>query len=824
MTIGNNINDSHNPWNGLRTYSEGEIIYGRSEEIQILSLLILQNNQTVVYGRSGIGKSSILNAGIFPIARKQGVFPVYIRFEHNVETSYLQQIKDAILRETKKHENEIYINKLVEKSGEESLWEFFHRIEYRNKEGLQIKPLIVFDQFEEIFTLESNKNKVSKFFLQLADLINNVMPEDLSENVSMPKKQIEDNTGDSGTLDLGLEAFSSVSYSYKTNSDYHLVFTLREDFLSYLERNTTDIPSLKNNRYCLQPINDEQAAEIIMEPRPGLVDKSVAELIIEKVTGEKDFEINGIPEIHVDSAILSLYLSRLYDKMSALGESKITAELVETYGDNIIEDFYSEAIKDLPTESVQWLENTLVNDDGRRDNRDWSTILKESGLSAVQIKDLIYEKKLLRQFSYSGGLRIELIHDVLCQVIEKHRQEREEKRHLDEVRKKAKKDRRILLIKTISIAAAIIGAVIMLSVWWLRHNSNYKIIEQKQNLVLSLEEDSTVKDMDFWKADLRVSGKYESGRDSLLLVKSINKSDISEPITISTDSCVSINFTLDFGDFADIGKYENISIELPIEKIMESPYVKLPVSRDLPDLHLYSGRIVLDVENADIPLENAIVMMGDIVAVTDSMGNFNLAIEETPDEQTSILIAKGSLGCFEIPAMSQSDESNIYRILPLDSLHSFLSRAEEMDTISRWSYSTVGRVFCANQGSQNGLYIKFSDGHEDRLKMYWKKGESQGDRVLLSGYFFFKGEKEELDKTGSGKYAYYIGTGYIDRKIKKDENNASYRNFEFKGYDAASNLRTITGKYYSIRGAGKYTGDITSNKRQIATFGHVVTD
>ena len=455
-----------NPWNGLRTYVEGELIYGRNEEIHNLALKIIQNNQIIVYGKSGIGKSSILNAGIFPYVRNYGMFPVYIRLEHNVEASYLSQIKDAIIRETERFGNDISIVKLEEKTEDETLWEFFHRVEFRDKEGGLIKPLVVFDQFEEIFTLENNGAKVSEFFNQLADLINNVKPDKLSakagtENRSgADRKKEGEASGKKMALDL--RRFKIKTDSYKSESDFHVVFTLREDFLSYLERNTTNIPALKNSRFCLQPINDEQAAEIIMMPRPGLVSREVAKLIIEKVTGETDFELDGVPEISVDSAILSLYLSRLYDKMVEEGETTVTAQLVETHSDNIIEDFYSDAIKGLPERSVRWMENTLVNKDGRRDNRDRNTLLRESGLSGEELDRLINEVKLLRQFSYSGDLRVEYIHDVLCPVIVERRREREEKDRIVKIEEKARterlKNRRRLWV-TAASALLIIGII-----------------------------------------------------------------------------------------------------------------------------------------------------------------------------------------------------------------------------------------------------------------------------------------------------------------------------------------------------------------------------
>ena len=86
----------NNPWKGLDFYNEGEILYGRNVEIQSLSQYIFNNTQTVLYGRSGIGKSSILYAGIFPKARLEGMMPVSIRLKHDDVDNYIWQIRAAI--------------------------------------------------------------------------------------------------------------------------------------------------------------------------------------------------------------------------------------------------------------------------------------------------------------------------------------------------------------------------------------------------------------------------------------------------------------------------------------------------------------------------------------------------------------------------------------------------------------------------------------------------------------------------------------------------------------------------------------------------------
>ena len=81
-----------NPWIGLDSYREGQILYGRSREIRDLSMAVFYNRQTIVYGRSGTGKSSLLHAGIFPEARLRGCLPISIRFDHSSDTNYREQL------------------------------------------------------------------------------------------------------------------------------------------------------------------------------------------------------------------------------------------------------------------------------------------------------------------------------------------------------------------------------------------------------------------------------------------------------------------------------------------------------------------------------------------------------------------------------------------------------------------------------------------------------------------------------------------------------------------------------------------------------------
>lgn len=434
-----------NPWLGLESYKEGEVLYGRDEDIRDLSQHVLNDTDTLLYGKSGIGKSSILNAGIIPAARRYGYQPVLVRLSHKEQQTYLQQIKDAIANE------EVSTQEVVKckDADKESLYEYFHRQTFHNAEGERIKLLIIFDQFEEIFTLQEDESKKKRFFAELADFLNDVMPADLQHDATTPtepqKKMTVIGAGNFGNLfnDLKLGADNDLP-EYVADNEIHLVFTIREDFLSEFEYYSASIPSLKQNRYGLRPINEEQAAQIILRPMPGLIDESVAKLIIEKVTGRTDFELDGIPEIEVDSAVLSLYLNRLYDAKTG---DTITSELVEQKGGEIIADFYIDAISEISESTIEYLEDMLLNGNGRRDNITVFDAIHDGGATEQELDVLCNKKKILRQFNYAGDLRIEYVHDILCPVVKAHKDERLLVKQQEEERERQEAEKQRILLE-----------------------------------------------------------------------------------------------------------------------------------------------------------------------------------------------------------------------------------------------------------------------------------------------------------------------------------------------------------------------------------------
>ena len=467
-----------NPWLGLKSYPEGVKIYGRDKEIEDLSQKILYNVQTVIYGRSGIGKSSILKAGVFPILRRNNYFPVYVRFVHDEEQeSYTSQVIAAVLRSLKKlrvedlgaPDDQIiriiegYMEEVVphyDESQPEGLWEFFHRHRFwyrfdEDSEPVQVAPVIIFDQFEEIFTLQKDHAKVEGFFAELAGLLNNICPQYLLFS-TVEVEEAKPVATSSSLIRKGIVK-KSVKYDYIDETNARIVLSLREDYLSHLERNITHIPSLKYNRYCLLPLSEDKAVDIIMKPVPGLIEQNVAKAIISKVTGvEPDtFEIDDNPELEVDSAILSLYLSELYKKKSS-DERTVSLEMVQQQGADIITDFYENTIKHVAAEAIHFLEKRLVTKDKRRDSIYVDQALRH-GVSEEDIAYLV-DQRLLHGYTWREGRRIEFAHDVLCPIVHARLEKRtveEENRRKEELLLQAQREKRRLRFAIFGILAAI---------------------------------------------------------------------------------------------------------------------------------------------------------------------------------------------------------------------------------------------------------------------------------------------------------------------------------------------------------------------------------
>ena len=91
--------DARHPWLGLASFTEETraYFYGRDDEVAELARRVQRKLLTVLFGQSGLGKTSILRAGLVPRLREQGYCPIYVRVDYGREAPEpADQIKEAM--------------------------------------------------------------------------------------------------------------------------------------------------------------------------------------------------------------------------------------------------------------------------------------------------------------------------------------------------------------------------------------------------------------------------------------------------------------------------------------------------------------------------------------------------------------------------------------------------------------------------------------------------------------------------------------------------------------------------------------------------------
>ena len=819
----------NNPWKGLQSYQETDVIYGRDEEIKALYNRIQYNTQTVVYGKSGIGKSSIINAGIIPRAKHDDMLPVSIRLAHTTKKEktatapYVEQIFSHIIEEIVKIDGEIEDVTKLEGSriidvqnapSPSSLWELLHRFTMWVTIGGKRKrliPLLLFDQFEEIFTLERDNKRVEAFFLELADLLNEVKPtyltpleDDTIATQDSPKEDEKEKIRNVFSKIANRKRNTSPGYLDK--SEFHLVITLREDFLSYLERYTAYIPIMKQNRFPLLPLNEEQAAKIITEPIRGLVQQDVAEIIIQRVTGRKDFKLDGIPEIEVDAALLSLYMEQLYERKGD-DDNIISSELVQ-YNDDIIKKFYEDSIEGVPEKTINYLEDELLTNANRRNNVARVDLIS-GGVSEDDLDKLI-DKKVLREFSYGDDLRIEFIHDILCPIVNdriEHREqlakEKDAQRIKEEEDALREKDRKKKLMAWSAFAVLVIVGLAGLALWL---NSKAKRDQETAeelrrqigiiNVNISLVEDAAVKSL-WWEARLKVTAKI-GGKDSVIS-RLVDKTKVDSTFTIPVNSDVHVSLM-----YSGQTRFEEQEFDIPKDSLIKKPIIEVPIKLTAPIR--YGGQLIMNdsITNKKYCVKNAMVILNNEVDFTDANGRFLFLLQDSVGSDDEIVIIKKDYGIrYEKLQNKIIDPKNPqFQIIPMElkDMANYFAIKDSCERVGNpkekeWS-------FIKNQPIR---YIGMKDdkNSEDYLVMFVKE---ENNRIW--GIYNY-GKDSRLKE-----YSYHFFEGRISASKLDSTDMLKYRYFEITSKDIANNEEMIKGRKLSSKNEWEFK--IFMHSQQVA--------
>ena len=370
------------PFLGLSSFKEenkGQF-GGRDTEIKDLYNLVENHPLTIVFGKSGIGKTSLLQAGLIPELQRNFYLPVYLRIDYESKKSPLQQARDMIYKKFKSKDEK------VTECANKTLWEWLH--DEQIQDGL-MTPVLLFDQFEEAFTLGRKRSQeVLEFILELSDLAENRVPlvvqnDYKSRNAILPARYAD--------------------------QKMRMIISLREDYLAQLESLKTYLPSIKNSRYRIVQMTVIQAMEAILKPARNLIDKNCAEEIIKKLPGitDRDFDESAedsdqVKRLVVEPFLLSLICFKFNEIRIDRKMDKISPELVrELKIEDITYSFYDDTMKQFGSNVNEGVEISLLTESGNRKLESLEQLQNHYHIDNETISALI-DKRIIRQENRDG--------------------------------------------------------------------------------------------------------------------------------------------------------------------------------------------------------------------------------------------------------------------------------------------------------------------------------------------------------------------------------------------------------------------------------------
>lgn len=519
MTVPASIVDADRPWPGPIPFEESarDYFYGRDAAVDELIRLITRDVGVTLFGRSGLGKTSLLQAGVFPRLREATFLPVYIRlrFIHDdaaggalppqgadLRTQISETVPDLTVQVAQRlfrtmKEARIPFPQL---SRGDDLWTYLHRSDFVEAALSQgAIPVFVFDQFEELFTRGMADPARQQECVELLDLLANLIQGRVPGTL---RQRFEENPDQMAHLLLD-------------QPSYRIVIALREDYLPFLEELSVRAPMFNRSRLRLLPMNRAEALLAVEQPGKAVLDADVARLIVSVLAGD-DRDTTAAGEI--DPSILSLFCHELNVRRIALGMPKINRSLVSDERDEILARFYERCFEGIPERVRDLVESELITDGGVLVEISLENAVKNSGGDRQPFETLA-ARRLVRFENRRGSTRLELVHDVLIDPLRKSAEQRAQRRALaaaeaarqDEARRRVVRLRSALFVSIGGLVLA--GTLLLLLAWSMSSQQRARAQSQLVSCVMPMF-------VSGYRTGLDVSKEGLRGRDALLDVTS----------------------------------------------------------------------------------------------------------------------------------------------------------------------------------------------------------------------------------------------------------------------------------------------------------------
>jgi len=381
------------------------IFFGREQETSQLASRIQAYRLTVVYGRSGLGKSSLLNAGVAPLLREAGFLPVSVRV-NSMDTDLITTVAQYVEKEAGKREIEHV-------AGETSSpWEYFKSLELWQGDQLLI-PVIIFDQFEEVFSIEDDLKR-----------------EQILEDIGLMVRGVPSTTDETELRRLD-EIYGS------TAPKLQIVMAIREDYLGFLEEAADDVPQIFDSRFRVMPFSRESAEDALKKPsrvesvdlttNPFELDDELVLETLDHLTGygsQKSLRRKRT----IEPFQLQLICKKI-EETSIEKSSKTLAGVVVTFDDIGREKGLTRALRDFYSSALAMIKgwrmrrrvadvclNHMISIDGKRQSIEEDNIRHRLGISDAALESLV-DSRLFRMEVRADTKYYELSHDSLVQPV-----------------------------------------------------------------------------------------------------------------------------------------------------------------------------------------------------------------------------------------------------------------------------------------------------------------------------------------------------------------------------------------------------------------------
>jgi len=395
-----------NPWKGLHFYTEADrnLFFGRDRETEEFLRLVRRDTLSILFARSGLGKTSFLRAAVIPRLRVEDLLPVIVRIDYAVTApTPTLQIIEASLASARQADIDVDCEAGTDTesfitTGNPTLWEFFHHFRFWGPRNDPVLPILILDQFEELFTLGRHGPHTEQFLTQLADLVENRMPETVQQRI--------ETSGERPAFDTRVRCCK-------------IILSLREDFVPRLDSLRQVMPAVMRNRFVLPPLDQERAIDIVLRAGERWVSDGVAAEIAAVVAGES---LTRGSFIEIEPAYLSVMCHELFRRMLELGRDEIGLDLVSAEHGDILDGLYERSFEGIEPKTRIFVEDRLLTDTGYRGSVPVAEAERE-GIHRSELESLV-DRRLLRFEDRLGTTHVELSHDLLTAIVQKSRDHR----------------------------------------------------------------------------------------------------------------------------------------------------------------------------------------------------------------------------------------------------------------------------------------------------------------------------------------------------------------------------------------------------------------